>query len=336
MKTNKKFYQCRRLWLIPFAIITVAILVILVVGQFTPVVNALIIRQASTLQSNSPAANVGTIQQNVAVAHNIVYDEMENSVMDIYYPKDAQAPLPVVVWLHGGGYILGDKEVTKEYAMILASHGYVVANVNYALSPEHKYSTPVVQANQALKYLNDNAPKYGGDIDRLFLGGNSAGAQIASQIAAITSNEGLAKSMGIEPAIENEQLRAVLLFCSIYDMKTVRATGTPFLETFMWSYTGMRDFENYPRIDELSTVKQITPKYPPVFVSVGDADPFELQSIELIKALENNGVKVYPVLFNGTNANLGQDYQYNLDTPYAQQALTKALKFLKMHSQLVR
>ena len=92
--------------------------------------------------------------------------------------------------------------------------------------------------------------------------------------------------MGIKPAIENEQLRGVLLFCSIYDMKTVRTTGTPVLETFMWSYTGMRDFENYPRIDELSTVKQITSEYPPVFVSVGDADPLKPQSIELIKALE--------------------------------------------------
>ena len=218
-------------------------MVIFIVGQFTPVVNALIIRQASTLQSNSPAPNFGTIQQNVEVAQNIVYDEIENSIMDIYYPKDAKGPLPVVVWLHGGGYILGDKEVTREFAMTLASHGYVVANVNYAFAPEHKYPTPVLQANRALKYLNDYAPKYGGDMDRLFLGGNSAGAQIASQIAAITSNERLAKSMGIKSAIENEQLRGVLLFCCTYDMKTVRATGTPFLETFMWSYTGMRDFE---------------------------------------------------------------------------------------------
>jgi acetyl esterase/lipase len=331
MKTNKKFYQRRRLWLIPFAIIAVAILVIFVVGQFTPVVNALIIRQASTLQSYSPDPNFGAIQQNVAVAQNIVYDEIENSVMDIYYPKDAQGLLPVVVWLHGGGYVLGDKEVTKEYAMTLASHGYVVANVNYALAPEHKYPTPILQANQALKYLNGNAPKYGGDMDRLFLGGNSAGAQIASQIAAITSNERLAKSMGIKPAIENEQLRGVLLFCSIYDMKTVRATGTPFLETFMWSYMGMRDFENYPRIDELSTVKQITPEYPPVFVSIGDADPLEPQSIELIKALNNNGVKVDPVLFNGTNANLGHDYQYNLASLPAQQTLAKVINFLDMH-----
>jgi acetyl esterase/lipase len=332
MKTNKKFYQRIWLWLIPFAIIAVAILVIFVIGQFTPVVNALIIRQASTLQSNSPAPNFGTIQQNVAVAQNIVYDEIENSVMDIYHPKDVQGPLPIVVWLHGGGYNLGDKEVTKEYAMTLASHGYVVANVNYALAPEHKYPTPVVQANQALKYLTSNAARYGGDMDRLFLGGNSAGAQIVSQIAAITSNERLVKSMGIKPAIENEQLSGVLLFCSIYNMNTVRATGTPFLETFMWSYMGMRDFENYPRIDELSTVKQITSEYPPVFVSVGDADPLEPQSIELIKALENNGVEVDPFLFNGTNANLGHDYQYTLASLPAQQALAKVINFLDTHN----
>jgi acetyl esterase/lipase len=330
--TTKRLYRRRQLLLIPIAIIAIAILVVFIVGQFTPVLNAWIIRQASTLQLISPEPNFGTIQQNVAVAQNIVYDEIENSVMDIYYPKDARGSLPVVVWLHGGGYILGDKEVTKEYAMTLASHGYVVANVNYALAPEHKYPTPVVQVNQALKYLNSNAPKYGGDTDRLFLGGNSAGAQIVSQIAAMTSNERLAKSMGIKPAIENDQLRGVLLFCSIYEMKTVRETGAQFLDTFMWSYTGMRDFENYPRIDELSTVKQITSEYPPTFVSVGDADPLEPQSIELIKALENNGVEVDPVLFNGTNANLGHDYQYNLASLPAQQTLAKVINFLDMHN----
>jgi acetyl esterase/lipase len=118
-------------------------------------------------------------------------------------------------------------------------------------------------------------------------------------------------------------------------MKTFRATGAPFIETFLWSYTETRQFESYARIDELSTVQQITSDYPPTFLSVGDADPFEPQSIELIKVLENNRVEVDAVLFNGTNANLGHDYQFNLDTPPAQQTLVKTLEFLKTHSQLV-
>lgn len=331
--TARKSRRGRKVWLVPLVVAGSAILIIFVVGQFTPDLNARLIRQASMLQPKSRGPNFGAVEGNVTVVPNIVYShEIDDSVMDVYYPRNATGSLPVIVLIHGGGFVLGDKEDTKEYGMRLANAEYVVANINYALAPEHKYPDPVIQTNLALMYLNDNAGKYGGDMNRLFIGGNSAGAQISSQMAAIASNKKLADSMGITPSVKNSQLRGVLLFSGPYDMRTFRATGFPSVDTLLWAYTGVRDFENYPRIDELSTVRQVTPDYPPVFVAAGDADPLEPQSIELIKALQNNGVEVDPVLFNDTNANLGHDYQFKLDTSYAQQTLAKAIEFLKTHS----
>ncbi len=217
--------------------------------------------------------------------------------------------------------------------MTLANAGYMVANINYDLAPEHNYPIPVLEANQALKYLTENVGPLGGDPNRIFIGSNSSGSQIASQLGALISNAEYAKETGIQPSLARRQLRGMLLYDGAYDMRTLRATGAPLMSVYLWSYTGAQQFEDYPRIDELSTVQHVTPDYPPVFLAVGDADALEPQSLELITVLRKNGVEVQPVLFIGTNSHLGHDYMMSLDSAPAQETPQKALSFLKAHGQ---
>ena len=316
--------------MIPIAIIVVLFLVVLVMGQFTPVVIARLFKPLIDSTTFTAPLNFATIAQNVVVKKDIIYDE-DDTLLDIYYPKRAKAVLPVIMWIHGGGFIGASKEQTKVYAMTLANAGYVVANINYDLAPAHKYPVPVIQANQALKYLRENVGQYGGDINRLFLGSNSSGSQIASQLAALISNKEFAKTMGIQPSVVNTQLKGALLYDGAYDMRTLRTTHAPGMSLFLWSYTGARKFESYDRINELSTVEHVTPNYPPIFLAVGDADALESQSIEFIEVLQKHGVEVESVLFTSTNANLGHDYMMNLDTQPAQQTLKRALDFLERH-----
>jgi len=325
------FFRKKRLWLIP-VITFVTILAMVIVGQFTPMVTALTLKQAIDRTTFTVPQNFEIIEENVVVKKDIPYNE-QGTLLDIYYPKDSKEPLPVIMWIHGGGFIGASKEQTKAYAMTLANAGYVVANINYDLAPAHKYPEPVVQVNQALKYLSENAEQYGGDINRLFLGSNSSGSQIASQLAAVISNREFEKMMEIQPSVTSEQLKGVLLYDGAYDMRTLKATHAPGIGLFLWAYTGVRDFETYNRIDQLSTVNHISSSYPPVFLAVGDADALESQSLELIKVLEKNGVEVETVLFTGTGAHLGHDYMMNLDSGPAQQTLEKALDFLENHSR---
>lgn len=328
----KKVFQKRRLWVIPIAIIVVPLLVVLIVGQFTPVLTARLFKPLIDSTTFTAPPNFEAIAENVVVKKDIVYND-QGTLLDLYYPKNVDPPLPVIMWIHGGGFIGANKEQTQVYGMTLANAGYVVANINYDLAPAHKYPTPVIEANQALKYLRENASQYGGDINRLFLGSNSSGSQIDSQVAALISNQEFAQAMGIQPAVTNEQLKGVLLYDGGYDMRTAMATHLPGLGLFLWSYTGVRHIESYGRVDELSTVNHVTPDYPPVFLTVGDADPLEPQSLELLEVLEKNGVEVEPVLFTGTNANLGHDYMMDLDSEPAQRTLEKALDFLQRHSR---
>lgn len=322
----------RNRWLILFAVIVALFLTVFIVGQFTPVLTDLVLKQAIDATTFTSPPNFDSIEKNIVVIKDIPYDE-HGTLLDIYAPRNVDAPLPVIMWIHGGGFIGASKEQTKVYAMTLSNAGYVVANINYDLAPAHKYPGPVIQGNQALKYLSENVAQYGGDITRLFLGSNSSGSQIASQLAALISNKEFAAGMGIQPSIPNEQLKGVLLYNGAYNMRTLRTARAPGIDLFLWSYTGVKDYESYDRIDELSTVTHITPDFPPVFLSVGDADALESQSRELMSVLEKNGVEVDAVLFTGTNANLGHDFMMNLDTVPAQQTLNKALEFLEKHSR---
>jgi acetyl esterase/lipase len=278
-----------------------------------------------------PPPNFETIKESVVVEENIIYDG-HDTLMDIYRPKVASDLLPVIVWIHGGGFIGGKKENTRAYGMTLASHGYMVANINFDLAPRQKYPGQIIQVNQALEYLRKNSMEHGGDINRLFLGSNSAGSQIASELAALISDKEFAASIGIQPAIAREQLKGLLLYDGFYNIKALRKISSPVVNLYLWSYTGQRDYESYNRISELSAVEHITPEYPSVFLTVGDADPLEPQSLELKDVLEKNGVEVEAVLFTDTGAGLGHDYMMDLDTEAAQGTLDRAVDFLQRHS----
>ena len=255
------------------------------------------------------------------------------SHIDIYRPKATTTALPVILWIHGGGFISSSADTVRDYAIMLAHAGYLVASLDYSLAPGAQYPTPVIQGNAALGYLAQHAAQYGGDPSRIVLGGDSAGAQIAGQLAAVQTNPTLASSMHLIPALTHQPLRAVVLFCGLYDLKTVANTGFPALRTYLWAYTGTRQWTTYPNIDQLSVVDQVTAHYPPTFLTVGDADPFHTQARELATTLRGKSVPLTTEFWNGTGDGLTHEYQFNFTLPEANQAFTATLHFLATHTQ---
>jgi acetyl esterase/lipase len=318
---------------IGFASLLLLIGLVFISGQFTPDVSIYLMRPMINHTRYTPPGNLDAIKHRVNVEKNIVYDnQINNSLMDIYYPNYAKNQLPVIMWIHGGGFVGNSKESTKDYGMALANEGYVVANIDYAEAPKYKYPTPVVQANAALQYLKTHVIQYHGDINRLFVGGDSSGAQIASQIVAVITDEKLARMMNIVPSVNQKQLRGAILYCGAYDMNTVRATHSMLIGTFFWAYTGVKRFETYGRIDELSTI-QHTHDFPPVFVTVGNKDRLESQTKELINVLKKNKIEVESVLYDGTDYNLDHEYQFNMNALPAQQTFMKAVQFLNKNGK---
>lgn len=139
----------------------------------------------------------------------------KESLLDVYCPEGTGSPLPTIVSLHGGGYVYGSKEIYRRYCMDLARRGFTVVNFNYRLAPRHRFPAPLEDTNTVMTWLCDNAKSYHMDPNRLFVVGDSAGAQLASQYAAIWQNPEYAALFDFRvPPIT---IRAVGLNCGVYD-----------------------------------------------------------------------------------------------------------------------
>jgi acetyl esterase/lipase len=250
--------------------------------------------------------------------------------LDLYRPAaTSSSPRPMVLWVHGGGFVSSSSATVADYAVLLAAAGFVVGSLDYTLAPTAQHPTQVRQAASALDYLRQHAAALGGNAEALSIGGDSAGAQIASETAAAETNPILARAIGVTVPAADQRLRGVVLFCGLYDMRTVGATGFPGLRTYLWAYTGHRDWLTAPHIDRLSTTMQATSAYPATFVSVGDADPFRTQATELADDLTAKGVPVTTEFWDGTGDSLGHEYQFDFTTPQARTAFTATLSFLQ-------
>lgn len=124
---------------------------------------------------------------NAAIAQNLKSDipYVENGharhVLDIYTPENsAGKSLPVVFWIHGGGWRVGDKSDVALKPKALTDRGFVFVSTNYRLLPEVKMDALTTDVAKSLAWVHKNIAKYGGDPNRIFVGGHSAGAQLAA------------------------------------------------------------------------------------------------------------------------------------------------------------
>lgn len=101
--------------------------------------------------------------------------------LDLYLPAKANgAPLPGIVFVHGGGWRVGVRQNFAPMAVRMAEHGYAAATISYRLSPEAQYPAAVQDAKAAVRWMRANAARFGIDGQRIAIGGASAGGQIAS------------------------------------------------------------------------------------------------------------------------------------------------------------
>ena len=245
--------------------------------------------------------------------------------VDVYRPAGASAaPLPIVLWIHGGAFFAGSKAAVGPYAALLASRGHVVASLEYSLTPGAVYPTPVAQANAALGFLVGSASLFGLDPLRVFVGGDSAGAHISASLATLLSNPDYAGLVGITPAVP--ALRGAVLFCGLYDLTASRFRDSAMARVMLWAYTAKRDWSSFARIAELSPAHFATAAFPAAYITVGDADPLEPQALALETTLQGQGVPVTARYWPG--AGLKHEFQYDLRKPESVSVFDDVVAFL--------
>ena len=134
-----------------------------------------------------------------ALAQNVKRDipyagvEDEKRTLDVYAPAEAKN-LPVVFWIHGGGWQGGDKSDVKLKPHAFMDKGFVFVSTNYRLLPQVEMGTLIRDVAKSFRWVEDHIAEYGGDPGRVLVGGHSAGAQLA---AILCTDERYLKEEGV-------------------------------------------------------------------------------------------------------------------------------------------
>lgn len=305
-----------------------------VIGRMTPWPSALLIRAAfdrgaartsAALSRHIPADLLETVDEAYDIAS-------PDGRLDVFRSRRDE-PLPTVVWVHGGGFVSGSKDDVANYLRVLAGRGFTTVGVDYSIAPGSRYPTPVRQVAAALAHLLDHADRLGIDPGRIVLAGDSAGAQIAAQVALLVTDTAYAVEVGVTVELEPSSLRGLVLFCGAYDFRLAHGSsrlGHWFIEAALRSYLGSAGRHD-ERIARQGTVPlHVSQSFPATFASAGNGDPLLPHTLGLVEVLEQQGVEHDVLLFpEDHEPRLGHEYQFDLDGAEGREALDRAVAFVR-------
>jgi acetyl esterase/lipase len=335
-KPPRTRHRVRRGLLITAGAVLAVILAIAVVTSVTPWPSAMAIRAVFEKGGKATAAEASQYVPDTPLRtmSDIQYsDGGPDTTLDMFTPASAGKSLPTIVWIHGGAWISGSADDVAPYLRILAAKGYTSIALNYSLGPEKVYPTAVHQLNDALAYITAHAGELSVDPSRIILAGDSAGAQLASQLATLVTNADYADLLGIRPALTRAQLIGVILNCGVYDLRAMAELDGIVAWGFkiaLWAYTGTKGWSaEYPGAT-MSTIEFVTDDFPPTFISGGNGDGLTwLQGIPMAQRLGSLGVDVTSVFWPAQHEPaLPHEYQFHLHYPEAQEALARTEEFL--------
>lgn len=263
----------------------------------------------------------------------------DSPLLDVHFPQDVTAGtrLPVVIWIHGGAWLSGSREDAAPYFKHIAAAGYTVVAPDYSLAPDYRYPTQLHQLNQTLEYLHKNAAELHADTSRIVLAGDSAGAQLAAQLAAAGSNPKYASELGLPAAFTPGILRGIILHCGVFDLEAMAALESDDSRILSWgtntmvlAYAGT-DTPSDPVFRQMTIRHHVTSHFPSTWISGGNGDPLtDAHSKPLVAALRAQGVPVTTLFYpEGHEPRLPHEYQFNLDIEDGKKALASTLDFLR-------
>lgn len=246
--------------------------------------------------------------------------------LDVYRPKDAEGLLPVIVSVHGGGWVYGDKERYQYYCMSLAQQGFAVVNFTYRLAPEYKFPAPVEDTNQVFTWLLTHADTYGFDIGNIFALGDSAGAQLLAMYSCICTNPAYASGFTVHTP-KGIVLRAVALNCGVY---RIEKSGKKDLTTHL-----MADYlpgkGTQAELEQMSVLNHVTDAFPPAFVMTAEGDFLAEQARPLVERLHQLGAEAEYHYYGDRNHVLGHVFHCDIRSEAANRCNREECEFFKRH-----
>jgi acetyl esterase/lipase len=220
----------------------------------------------------------------------------------VYRPTNLAAPLPAILHIHGGGYIVGVPEMDDAYNRGYAAElGCLIVSVDYRLAPEHPFPAPLEDCYAALAWLHGEADALGVDRSRIAVKGESAGGGLAAGLALLARDRG-------EIALCHQCLTAPMI-----DDRTVLAEPHDFAGEFVWTaesnrfgwacYLGQEPGGDGISAHAAPSRAENLAGLPATFICVGNLDLFLEENLDYVRRLGRAGVPVefhvYPGAFHG-------------------------------------
>lgn len=230
-------------------------------------------------------------------------------MLDVYRPKDrGDEILPVIVSVHGGGWVYGDKERYQYYCMSLAQRGFAVVNFTYRLAPEHKYPAQIEDTNLVFHWIFSHASEYGLDLEHIFAVGDSAGANNLGLYAAICTNPTYAQNYDFSVP-EGFVPKAIALNCGVYeiDFRKQEGNSTPDLMDEL-----LPEDKKEELLALLGVAEYVTEDYPPTFIMTAVDDFLKMQALVLAKKFTECNVPFAYRFYGDKNNKLAHVFHCNM------------------------
>ena len=270
----------------------------LVIKSGRPAYHTLSPKEARQLFRETRPASTPTPPQIGAVTNVLAETAVGTIPVRTYRPAgvDAATPLPTLVYFHGGGWVIGDLDTHDVLCrQLVGEAGLMVVAVDYRLAPEHKFPAAVDDAWAATRWVVANAGRLGVDTQRVAVGGDSAGGNLAAVVALMARDAG-APSIALQ----------VLLY-PVTDVGTETGSYRAFADGYMLTRDGMRwFFDHYLASKDQESDWRVSPLrakslagLPPALIVTAGFDPLRDEGEAYARALRDAGVRVDYACYGG-------------------------------------
>ncbi len=248
--------------------------------------------------------------------------------LDVYYPKNAEKPLPVIVDIHGGGWMFGYKEINRVYGNHLAKKGYTVFNLNYRLAPGVSNQEQLQDIAACLNWIYNNLDNYPCDRDNIYLTGDSAGGQLALYTAMLNTDGRLREIFEVQETKLDFNAVALTSPVSYLDKGYVRV----YAEAAFGRLSDLKSgkYTSFDKIEDFGAM-------PPVFLVTSTGDGFGLeQTKRAYEQLRRMNVPAKLMSWPKTNGkNLHHVFSVlNPEWEVSQQTIDEMLAFFKKYESV--
>ena len=247
------------------------------------------------------------------------------NVLDVYRPKGVDTPLPVIVSIHGGGWVYGDKERYQWYCMDLALRGFAVVNFTYRLAPDFKFPSSMEDTCTVFDWALSHAQEYGFDTEHVFAVGDSAGGHMLGMLCNMCTNPDYAALFGFAPPAGFVPT-AVALNCGAFQIE-VNDDPTDLTSALMGDY--LPEGGSKRELNMINVLPHVTADFPPAFIMTCDGDFLHDSAEPLAKLLRDLNVVHELHVYGGIGEQLPHVFHCNMKSEDARRCNDDECRFFK-------